>query len=130
MKKNIIKYSLIITMLLLVVLGSMHYQNRVVNKMQLEFPVVTTSEDIMGVITSIEHIDGFGFRNDPHQAFIIVDGFIKKDLHVSFEKQTNLVLDDILNTGDSILKDENSTTIVIRNKINQREKYYFELNYK
>jgi hypothetical protein len=93
-----------------------------------EYPSITPEERINAKITRIYSLDPKKHRNDPYQVYLVLDNTIKKDLHGLRELTTGLMLDEIVEEGDHLVKEANSYMFFLyKIKANDTLKYEFEL---
>ncbi|MCZ8215895.1 MAG: hypothetical protein O9262_06620 [Cyclobacteriaceae bacterium] len=102
---------------------------RILDGLNKEYPIISISEAIYGVVTQIDHPNSNVFRNNPHHAFILITDSIKKRIRTGFEISKRLTLDEVLKEGDLVIKESGNDFLSIY-KIhgNDTLKYDFELS--
>ena len=79
-------------------------------------------------ISIIEHGNPEIFRNHPHQAYLTLDGLAKKRIRTGYELVQELMLDDVLEPNDRLIKEAGTDRVQIyKIKSNDTLIYEFEL---
>jgi len=78
---------------------------KIVENLKKEYPSISIEEGVNAVITNVSHGDPDIFRNNPHHAFVTLGGSIKKRIVASFELNQELMLDEVLEEGDRLVKE-------------------------
>lgn len=101
----------IIFLVIFILVAFIYYQydtrnsEKLSEQLKKEYPSISVSENINAVITNIFHENSDVFRNNPHHAFVTLDGAIKKRIIASFELTKKLMLDEVLQEGDRLVKE-------------------------
>lgn len=84
--------------------------------LKIKYPPVDIHEHLGGKITDNYKRDLKLFRNDPNRVEVTINDSLKKGISVEDEMTTGYYLDDLLEVGDLILK-ENGSVILLLYKI-------------
>lgn len=102
--------------------------DKILEKLNKEYPAISIEESVDGFVTSIRNGDPEVFNNDPHHAYIVLDDSVKKRIRVGYELTKELKLDDILTIGELLIKKTGSDKLFLYKIENQDTiKYVFEL---
>jgi len=133
-KQNII--SGLIVAFILIVGGTIYYNydmsriNKIRKQINKEYPILSLSQELKGVITDIDQGDLRIFRNNPRQAYLTINGYSKVSVNAGYvlDIDSVLCLDDVLHIGDSLVKKANvDTFLIIGTNNGNASRYYFKL---
>lgn len=101
---------------------------KILEQLKKEYPSIAIDEKINATVTNIDHGDPEIFRNHPHQAYLILDNSIKKRIRTGYELTQELMLDEVLEEGERLVKGYGTDTLYIY-KIQSEDtlKYTFQL---
>ena len=88
-------------------------QNRLVKKLNKEYPSLTLESALFGKISIINQGDPKVFRNDPNGADLIINDSIKIRINTSSELRTKNYFDNLVKIGDIISKKPGTDIISI-----------------
>jgi hypothetical protein len=92
--------------------------NKVYNKLNVEYPLLTYQDSIEGVVVSKFYAKsiGFGFKESISTSFVQI-GSLKYQIHADeFGAVTRHGINEILVEGDSIMKKTNTDSVFIKKR--------------
>lgn len=93
-----------------------------------EYPPFDIDKSFSGVVSNVEHPYPDFFRDNPHQAYLLFEGSLKRRVSTSYELHNNETLDSVLRIGDFLFKQSSSDTLFIyRIQNTDTIKFSFEL---
>ena len=100
----------------------------ILKQLHKDYPAISITEKIDAIISNIEHGNPEIFRNHPHQAYLTLDGLAKKRIRTGYELVQELMLDDVLEPNDRLIKEAGTDRVQIyKVKSNDTLIYEFEL---
>ncbi|MFU8845129.1 MAG: hypothetical protein ACNA7V_15105 [Bacteroidales bacterium] len=102
-----------ICILALIAYFNIRKKDKIIERLNMEYPLITIDEEIFGQITGVYHIDPKLFRINTNSLEIAINHKIKRRLNVDNEIFTGKRLHDVLAIGDIVLKHGDSATASI-----------------
>src|SRR5258708_3637108 len=77
---------------------------KIVEQLKKEYPAINVAEQVTGRVSNIYHPYPKLMREHPHQALIQLDDSLKRRLRTGYELTNSILLDDVLEIGDLLMK--------------------------
>lgn len=100
----------------------------ILNKRKAEYPAIDIDERISAIVTHVNHGISRTIRNNPHQAYLILNGSIKRRIRTGYELDRGLMLDEVITEGLLLFKDTGNDTIFLyKIELGDTLKYSFQI---
>ncbi|GEM_PF-3217188 len=124
---NLILIVLFFCMIIVIAVFRIKSENKELDSLREEYPLISFEESLFTSIADINQGDPQIFRNNPHQVYLTLLDGRKRRLVVGYEHNQGLMLDDVLENGDSLIKFSNSFKVTIQ-KTNLSDSSIFEFD--
>src|SRR5579871_3715822 len=127
-KINIAVFLILVISMAIYYRYDMGRRKKMQEELQTEYPLITITEQVSGVILDIDEPNPNFFRKNPHAALVSLDSKIKKGIMAGDEFTTGISLDSLIRVGDLVVKKQASDTLFLyKIHANDTVKYCFQL---
>jgi len=88
-------------------------KEKLLRQLAEEFPAVSIDQRLEGTVMNVYHPYPEIFNDDPLQAYILLNGSLKRRITTGHEFTKKVILDSILNVGDRLLKEPGSDILLV-----------------
>ncbi len=89
-------------------------KDRIIDKYNAEYPILSFKQEVHGVITNLDKFDLSSFRNDRNHVCLTIDDSLNIMIFSCYESLNDtLTLEDVLTFGDVLIKKSNCDTVFV-----------------